>query len=164
MHAHGLPSNQTALCCHPAKPTTRSSPKHHDRTTPRCRLRHPDRSTRHNHRTTQQHLRQRDRRLRQSHRHLPRTNRTTTIHVRCTPVHGVSQDGTATNQPGTQPTPPRQPARRTRLPSTLESSLRRTAIPADSRTTMKPKLCSCLAKRIMPVKPRCGEKPDEDDD
>ena len=29
---------------------------------------------------------------------------------------------------------------------------------------MKAKLCACLVKRVLPVKPYCGEKLDDDDE
>ena len=29
---------------------------------------------------------------------------------------------------------------------------------------MKAKLCACLVKRVVPIKPYCGEKPDDDDE
>jgi len=29
---------------------------------------------------------------------------------------------------------------------------------------MRAKLCSCLVKRVVPVKPYCGEKPEDDDE
>jgi hypothetical protein len=29
---------------------------------------------------------------------------------------------------------------------------------------MKAKLCACLVKRVVPVKPYCGEKLDDDDE
>ena len=29
---------------------------------------------------------------------------------------------------------------------------------------MRAKLCACLVKRVFPVKPYCGEKPDDDDE
>ena len=29
---------------------------------------------------------------------------------------------------------------------------------------MKAKLCACLVKRVVPVKPYCGDKPDDDDE
>jgi len=29
---------------------------------------------------------------------------------------------------------------------------------------MRAKLCACLVKRVAPVKPYCGEKPDDDDE
>ena len=29
---------------------------------------------------------------------------------------------------------------------------------------MRAKLCACLMKRVLPVKPYCGEKPDDDDE
>jgi hypothetical protein len=29
---------------------------------------------------------------------------------------------------------------------------------------MRAKLCACLVKRVVPIKPYCGEKPDDDDE
>jgi hypothetical protein len=29
---------------------------------------------------------------------------------------------------------------------------------------MRAKLCACLLKRVVPMKPYCGEKPDDDDE
>ena len=29
---------------------------------------------------------------------------------------------------------------------------------------MRAKLCACLVKRVVPVKPYCGEKPNDDDE
>ena len=29
---------------------------------------------------------------------------------------------------------------------------------------MRAKLCACLLKRVVPIKPYCGEKPDDDDE
>ena len=29
---------------------------------------------------------------------------------------------------------------------------------------MKAKLCACLVKSVVPMKPYCGEKPDDDDE
>jgi len=29
---------------------------------------------------------------------------------------------------------------------------------------MKAKLCACIPNRLLPVKPVCGEKPDDDDE
>ena len=29
---------------------------------------------------------------------------------------------------------------------------------------MRAKLCACLVKRVVPVKPYCGDKPDDDDE
>jgi hypothetical protein len=84
--------------------------------------------------------------------------------VRRAALHGVSQDGTTAHEPRPQPTAPRQPARRARLPRLTQPGIQRPAIPAHRGRTMKARLCSCLPTRVLPAKPVCGEKLDDDDE
>jgi hypothetical protein len=54
--------------------------------------------------------------------------------------------------------------RRARLPRPTQPGIQRSAVPAHRGRTMKARLCACIPTRVLPAKPVCGEKLDDDDE
>jgi hypothetical protein len=57
-----------------------------------------------------------------------------------------------------QPSTPRQPARRARLPRPTQPGIQRPAIPAHRGRTMKARLCACLPNRSPAQRNLCVER------